>query len=179
MEDKLQEIFDAHARGEHFSWSNCPLCWAQRQIREMLSAPMISSIVLVTLLSCGVVEAETGDTDCFRKGSDGTGYDICRMPDMRKILKDPNDWIWIDKGNGMIATCNDTLTQCWTPCEVKMKEAMKAVDQYLPYREFFTSKNATMEYCDDVCMAERALDAAKKQAAAMAKWRAVYKECVQ
>lgn len=76
-----------------------------------------------------------------------------------------------------ILVCNADGANCRTPCEEQMREAMKIVDRYLPHREALTG--STLEYCDDVCMAERALDAAKRQAAAMAKWRAAYKECVQ
>lgn len=66
---------------------------------------LLSCAIGLLLLSCGVAEA-----------------------------KELNDWIWIDKGNGMIATCNDDMTRCWTPCEIKMKEAMKEADDFMQGR---------------------------------------------
>lgn len=30
-----------------------------------------------------------------------------------------------------VVTCNEELTKCWTPCEVKMREAMKVMNPYL------------------------------------------------
>lgn len=104
------------------------------------------------LLSCGVVEA--GDSEFTM----------------------PKPYVTPDI-SAKITYCSNG--RCETTCEHKMKEAMKMVDRYFPYHEAFNGSTLEYEYCDDVCMAERALDTAKKKAAAMAKWRAVYKECVQ
>lgn len=30
----LKRKLDEHQRGEHFSWSACPYCWAERKIQE-------------------------------------------------------------------------------------------------------------------------------------------------
>ena len=34
LDEHLQRTKEEHIRGEHFSWSNCPWCWAERKIKE-------------------------------------------------------------------------------------------------------------------------------------------------
>lgn len=64
--------------------------------------------LLSILLLVGVAEAQQDlYTDCIHKAPDGTTYDICRMPDLRKILSESK------------------------PCELKMKEAMQEIDEIL------------------------------------------------
>lgn len=86
--------------------------------------------LLSLLLSYGVVEAQQDlYSDCFHPSNDNTTYDICRMPDMRKILSEPKS------------------------CELKMKEAMKMADgtlfnrpAYVPPRSF---EEREQRYRDD------------------------------
>jgi len=37
----------------------------------------------------------------------------------------------VNDEQGTLVTCNEARTACWTPCEVKMREAMREVDRYL------------------------------------------------
>lgn len=53
---KLEEVRAAHVRGEHFSWTNCPWCWAERNIKVVLRVPVVSCLVVVLL--AGPVWAE-------------------------------------------------------------------------------------------------------------------------
>lgn len=129
------------------------------------------------LLSCGVAEAQQDIyTDCVHKTPDGKTIDICRMPDLNKILRDtaegtkPNPKMWyVDPQLGVM----------WTsPCEQKMKEAMKIADQYIP-RHYQGMTGNTLQYCDSVCQAERALEQAKKEQRDLREWVQVMKECVK
>lgn len=134
-------------------------------------------VCAVVLLVCGVAEAQDIYTDCLHKTPDGKTIDICRMPDMRKILSESDEktkkadesWVWIDKGNGMLATCNDEMTRCWTPCEIKMKEAMREMDEYVQARKgwfaFEPSKRRVPDW---------QIDSELKR-----EWDSVMKECVK
>lgn len=146
------------------------------------------------LLSCGVVDAQQDlYTDCLHKAPDGKTYDICRMPDMRKILDvqvspkatEPNTKMWyVDPQLGVMFT---------SPCEQKMKEAMKLAQKHQD--NLFTQLNwKTTEYsgaysgirCVTVECLQKELDeakAAEKAASelkqAKIRWDSIYKECVQ
>lgn len=67
--------------------------------------------------------------------------------------KEIDEYLLIDHGNGMAVTCNDTLTKCWTECELKMKEAMKMADGKLFNRPPYTTPRSFEEReqrrCDD------------------------------
>ena len=134
--------------------------------------------LLLILLLVGVAEAQQDIyTDCLHKAPDGTTYDICRMPDLRKILRDtddaatkPNPKMWyVDPQLGVMFT---------SPCEQKMKEAMRMADQYLP-RDGQALSGATLEYCDNVCQAEKVLKQARDEKAMLRKWHDTMKECVK
>lgn len=115
---------------------------------------MILQLIMIVLL-VGVAEAQQDIyTDCLHKSPDGTTYDICRMPDLHKILSESQS------------------------CEQKMKEAMRMADQYLP-RDGHTWSGSTLEYCDNVCQAEKALRQARDEKAMLMKWHDVMKECVK
>ena len=115
---------------------------------------MILQLFLILLL-VGVAEAQQDIyTDCLHKAPDSTTYDLCQMPDMRKILSESK------------------------PCEQKMKEAMRMADRYLP-RDGQALSGATLEYCDNVCQAEKVLKQARDEKAMLRKWHDVMKECVQ
>ena len=76
------------------------------------------------MLSYGMVEAKQDIyTDCIQTAPSGETYNICRMPDLRKILEFENEPLPRE-----LATCDPDMTKCETPCEKKMREAMKAVD---------------------------------------------------
>ena len=54
--------------------------------------------------------------DCLRTGSDGTVYNICRMPDLSKILD-----FDVSQLPQELVTCDPDMTKCETPCEREMK----------------------------------------------------------
>ena len=85
-------------------------------------------IGLSVLLSYGVVEAGAKDADCLRAGSDGTVYNICKMPDLSKILD-----FDVSPLPQELVTCDQDMTKCETPCERKMKEVMREVDEILKF----------------------------------------------
>lgn len=116
------------------------------------------------LLSCEVAEAQQSNCiDCLQEDPYGTTYDICRMPEMRKSLREtadePNPKMWyVDPQLGVM----------WTsPCEQKMKEAMKLMDKIMRGEWVHTPYN-TYEYQSMVPNAQE-----RKQ------WNAVMKECVK
>lgn len=120
-------------------------------------------ISLSVLLSYGVVEAQQDIyTDCIHTAPSGKTYDICRMPDLRKILEFENEPL-----PRKLATCDPDMTICETPCERKMREAMKAMDKIMRGEWVHTPYN-TYEYQSMVPNAqERKL------------WDRVMKECVR
>lgn len=121
------------------------------------------------LLSCGVVEAQQDlYTDCIHKAPDRTTYDICRMPDMRKILSEAQ------------------------PCEQKMKEAMRIAEKHqgnlwsqFRFTTAYSGAYSGMRCVTVECL-QKELDAAKaaeREAAdlkqAKIRWDAIYQECVK
>ena len=127
-------------------------------------------ICLAALLSCGVVEAGAKDADCLRAGSDGTVYNICKMPDLSKILD-----FDVSPLPQELVTCDQDMTKCETPCEKKMREAMKIAQKYM----YSPDGAFTTEYCDAVCKAERELERVKQEQTDLRKWDAVMQECVR
>lgn len=121
-------------------------------------------IGLSVLLSYGVVEAGAKDADCLRAGSDGTVYNICKMPDLSKILD-----FDVSPLPQELVTCDPDITKCETPCEKKMREAMKTADGKLFNRPVYTMPKSSEE------RAQRYRD----DKAAWAQWDAVMKECVK
>lgn len=41
-DDHLKRMAEEHARGEHFSWTHCPWCWAERNIKSLLDERTVS-----------------------------------------------------------------------------------------------------------------------------------------
>lgn len=124
---------------------------------------LLCVIGLSVLLSYGVVEAGAKDADCFHTGSDGTVYNICNLPDLSEVLGILPDYI-VEGYSNLVVVCNEDNTKCETPCEKKMREAMKAVDH------LFHIKLALL-----------ADESIKDQIArpAMKLWDAVMQECVR
>lgn len=91
--------------------------------------------------------------------------------------KEIDEYLWIDHGNGMVATCNDTLTKCWTECELKMKEAMKLIRPYIDYGEVGTTTDLLYRSPQTKLLEEA--DRLDKRDAAIRRWEAIYKECVK
>lgn len=114
--------------------------------------------LLSILLLVGVAEAQQDIyTDCLHKAPDGTTYDICRMPDMRKIL-------------------SESKTAPLT-CEQKMKEAMKLIRPYIDYGEVATTTD--LLYRSPQTKLREEADRLDKRDAAIRKWEVIYKECVK
>lgn len=104
-----------------------------------------------------------------------------------------DEYVWIDHSNGMIATCNENLTKCWTACELKMKEAMKLAEKYKDklFGQMYWKTTAyagvySGARCITVACPQKELDeaiAAEREAAelkqAKLRWDAIYQECVK
>jgi hypothetical protein len=88
-----------------------------------------------------------------------------------------DEYLWIDHNNGMVATCNDTLTKCWTECELKMKEAMRLIRPYIDYGEVGTTTD--LLYRSPQTRLREEADRLDKRDAALRKWDAIYQECVR
>lgn len=115
---------------------------------------------LIVLLLVGVAEAQQDIyTDCLHRAPDGTTYDICRMPDLRKILSESKA---------------DT-TQL--TCELKMREAMKLIRPYIYYGEVGTTTD--LLYRSPQTKLREEADRLDKRDAAVRKWEAIYQECVK
>jgi len=122
------------------------------------------------LLSCGVGEAQQDlYTDCIKTDPSGKTYDICRMPDMRKILSESQPL--------EIVTCNENITKCETPCEKKMREAMKLISPYIDYGDTSTMVDAL--YRSPQTRLREEADRLDKRDAAVRKWNKIYEECVK
>lgn len=91
--------------------------------------------------------------------------------------KEIDEYLLIDHGNGMAVTCNDTLTKCWTECELKMKEAMKLIGPYIDYGDQTTFRDAL--YRSPQMQLREEADRLDKRDAALRKWDAIYQECVR
>lgn len=121
--------------------------------------------------SCTVMYCKLQDiyTDCLHKTPYGETIDICRTPDMRKILSESQS------------------------CEIKMKEAMRIAkkhqgDLWSPFHITTTAYSGAYSgmRCVTVECLQKELDAAKaaeKEAAdlkqAKIRWDAIYQECVK
>ena len=115
---------------------------------------MTKLYLILFLLSCGVAEAQQDlYTDCFHPSNDSTVYDICRMPDMRKILSEPKS------------------------CELKMKEAMKIIAPYIDYGDAVSTTDAL--YRSPQTKLREEADRLDRRDAVMRKWTAIYQECVK
>lgn len=88
-----------------------------------------------------------------------------------------DEYLWIDHNNGMVATCNDTLTKCWTECELKMKEAMKLIRPYIDYGEVGTT--ADLLYRSPQTKLREEADRLDKRDGVIRRWEEIYKECVK
>ena len=110
--------------------------------------------LLSLLLSYRVAEAQQDPyTDCLHKGADGTTYDICRMPDMNKILSESKS------------------------CEQKMKEAMKLIVPYINYGDAVSMTDALYRSPQQKLREEA--DRMDERDAAIRRWNAIYQECVK
>lgn len=141
---------------------------------------LLSLIGLSVLLSYGVVEAgekhKPGDTwpksdGCNTCEMDQYGTSYCTTLYCRgKNLEFENEPLPRE-----LVTCDPDMTKCETPCEKKMREAMKIAQKYM----YSPDGAFTTEYCDAVCKAERELERVKQEQTDLRKWDAVMQECVR
>lgn len=113
------------------------------------------TVGLLSTLFTGVVEA--GDLDVKTRGS---MHIVSKENYCMKYIKDFGD---------TIVTCNDKLTACFTPCELKMRAIMKVMDEYLDQRgDFIFPLDLEKSY-------------ARREAVVRLfnKWHSVMKECIR
>lgn len=105
--------------------------------------------------SCTVMYCKLQDiyTDCLHKTPYGETIDICRTPDMRKILSESQS------------------------CEQKMKEAMKLIWPYIDYGG--VGITGDLLYRSPQTRLREEADRLDKRDAALRKWEAIYQECVK
>lgn len=76
-----------------------------------------------------------------------------------------------------IVTCNDALTTCWTPCEQRMKEAMRAVAPYVTQSVELREVEAV--YTPPSARLRQQAEAIERQDVAVQQFRNILKECAQ
>ena len=81
-----------------------------------------------------------------------------------------------DSGDTLV-TCNELRNEYWTPCELKMREAMKAIAPFLSKTGDITSVEAV--YITPSGRLRQEADAMDREDAAAQQFRDVMKECVQ
>lgn len=76
-----------------------------------------------------------------------------------------------------IVTCNDALTQCWTPCELRMKNAMREIDPYVS--KTVELREVELVYEPPSVRLRREADSMDRKDAAVNQFRDAVKECAQ
>lgn len=76
-----------------------------------------------------------------------------------------------------ILTCNTDGTNCRTPCEEKMREAMKLILPYIDYGDTVTTVDAL--YRSQQTKLREEADRLDRRDAALRKWNKIYEECAK
>jgi hypothetical protein len=90
---------------------------------------MILLALAIVLLLTG--SGEAGEQQCYLRGDlvpCSGDWDLRVGPNGTDRIKALKFTKIVNDEHGVLVTCNEANTKCWTPCEQRMREAMRAMD---------------------------------------------------